>query len=70
MSNGGDRVQKTWLPIVDTTALQLIVEGEQPFSVIVTYGVGDIQQVQSLYDGLINFVAVDVPVAAMVEVDG
>ena len=61
-------VTTTWYPIVDDTASQLIAESEQPFNVTVTYGVGDTEQVSSLHDGVVHFVAVDVPVGARVEV--
>jgi hypothetical protein len=64
-------IQVTWFPIVDnTTASQLIAESEHPFKVTVDYGNGadGAQQIQSEHDGLTNFVAVDVPTTATVEV--
>jgi hypothetical protein len=64
-------VQVTWFPIVDNTAAsQLIAESEHPFKVTVDYGnsADGVQQVPSEHDGLVNFVAMDVPTTATVEV--
>jgi hypothetical protein len=61
-------VETTWYPIVDSTSSQLIAESDQPFRVTVAYGPGDVEQVQSLHDGVMHFVAVDVPATAKVEV--
>jgi hypothetical protein len=61
-------VTTTWQPILDSSASQLVAESDSPFSVTVNYGPGDTEQVQSLHDGLVNFVAVDVPTGARVEV--
>jgi hypothetical protein len=62
-------IEKTWYPIVgDPLTSQLIAECDQPFSVDVIYSPGDVERVSSLHDGLVNFVAVDVPATARVEV--
>lgn len=60
--------EKSWYPIVGDTASQLVVESDDPFSVVVNYGSGDMEQVEALHDGLMYFVSVDVPATAQVEV--
>jgi hypothetical protein len=61
-------VETTWYPILDSIFSRLVAESEQSLSMTVEYGPGDVEQVQSLHDGLVNFVAVDVPASARVEV--
>ncbi len=63
------KVHITVQPIVDTTSDQWIAESESPFTVTVVYGSGDTQQVQSSHDGLVHFVAIDVPLSARVEAE-
>jgi len=67
MSN---KIQVTWLPIVDDTASQFIAESDHPFNVTVDYGNGPdgVQNISSEHDGLVHFVSVDVPGTAKVEV--
>lgn len=63
-------IQVTWLPILDdTSASQFIAESESPFEITIKSEAGDtLQQIESQHDGLVNFVSVDVPLDADVEV--
>jgi hypothetical protein len=63
-------VQVTWLPILDdANTSQFIAESDHPFGIAIKSDTGDVQQrIESQHDGLVNFVSVDVPLDADVEV--
>lgn len=70
MSTTPQVIQVTWLPIVDDdTASHLIAESDHPFAVTVKHEAGALQQIPSEHDGIVHFVAVDVPETAEVEVN-
>lgn len=59
-------VQESWYPVVGTSVSQLVAESEEAFSLVVNYGADDVERLSSLHDGLLYFVAVDVPAGASV----
>jgi hypothetical protein len=63
-------VQVTWLPVLDDADVsQFIAESDSPFGIAIKSDTGDVQQhIESQHDGLVNFVSVDVPLDADVEV--
>jgi hypothetical protein len=63
-------IQVTWLPVLDDANVsQFIAESDRPFEIAIKSDAGDVQQqIGSQHDGLVNFVSVDVPLDANVEV--
>jgi hypothetical protein len=63
-------IQVTWLPVLeDANVSQFIAESDRPFGIAIKSDTGHLQQqIESQHDGLVNFVSVDVPLDADVEV--
>jgi len=62
-------INHIWQPIIDSTSQQYIAESERSFTIKVIYGPDDVQDIESMHDGIIHFVTVDVPPVAHVEVE-